>query len=512
VANSLTTIPTPRGRRGPDITRRSSLRPEPSGAAQGDARTIRNALIVLCLGSLVSAVDATVTNVALSTIEHNFHASVASAQWVITAYLLTIAGVIPVSGWASRRFGARRLYVWSLALFGFSSMLCALAGSLQMLVACRLLQGVAGGMLVPLGQLIAAEVAGPKRMGRMVSRIWMFSSLGSMLGPTIGGALVQGLGWRWIFMINVPITLIATTAALYLLPETPSRPAGRLDLSGLVRLSLGVPALVFAMAQAEQTGSLLSPDALVPLLAGILLIADFVRHALHSARPLLDIRLFARPIFSAAVTAIFFVQIAWFGVLVLLPLAFQQLRHASPLTAGLLMAPQGLGIAIGMWLCVRLGDGPLARRLGALGVLVLVVTTTIAASFGSSMPVWPICLTLLCAGLGVGLSWVPATAASYVGLAPDEISDGSPLVSVMMRLGASFGTAIAAIMLQAQLRAGPSRMSYVESAYRTSFHGLAGLALAGALIYIYMCRVVARTPLPADAQRAELAVTAVEYS
>lgn len=470
-------------------------RPEPSAAVRGDARTIRNALIIVCLGAAMSAVDGTVTNVALNTLERELHASVANVQWVISAYLLTVAGVIPVSGWASRRFGARRVYIASLALFGLTSALCALAGSLQMLVACRLLQGAAGGMLIPLGQLIAAEVAGTSHMGKMVSRIWMFSSVGSMIGPSLGGALLQGLGWRWIFMINVPISLIATVAALYLLPQTPSRPAGRLDIGGLLRLSIGMPAIVFGLTQAEQTGSPLSPSALVPLLVGVLLAADFVRHALCSVRPLLDMRLFHRPTFSSSLFAIFFVDIAWFGVLVLLPLSFQQVRHLDPLSAGMLMAPQGLGTAVGMWLCGRLGDGPLARRLGAIGAFVLVLTTMLVAGFGSRAPAVDVCLTLLVAGFGAGVSWVPATAASYRGLARHEISHGSPLVTVTMRLGASFGTAVAAIILQAQLRAQPLGVDHVRAAYHASFQWEAGLALAAALAYIYMCRVITRTPV-----------------
>ncbi len=508
---TTTKLTRPRTRRGHELRRRAHLpRREARAAARGDSRAIRNALIIICLGALMSAVDATVTNVALNTLEHDLHASVASVQWVITAYLLTVAAVIPVSGWASRRFGARQVYVCSLALFGVSSALCAVAGSLQMLVACRLLQGVAGGMLVPLGQLIAAEVAGPSRMGKMISRIWMFSSIGSMLGPTVGGALLQGLGWRWIFMINVPISLVATIAALYLLPHTPSRPAGRLDIAGLLRLSVGVPAVVFALAQAEQTGSLFSPSAVAPLILGVLLVADFVRHALRCPAPLLNVRLFARPTFRSSMVAIFFVDISWFGVLVLLPLAFQQLRHASPLTAGLLMAPQGLGTAIGMWLCGRLGDGPFARRLGAAGALVLVFTTMLVAGFGPTMSGWAVCLTLLCAGFSAGVSWVPATAVGYFGLARDEISHGSPLVTVTMRLGASFGTAIAAIMLQAQLRAGSGRLDHVQTAYRTSFYWEAGLALVAALTYVYMCRVVARTPVRAAADTGEFKLPAVE--
>jgi EmrB/QacA subfamily drug resistance transporter len=475
---------------------------------KGDPKTIRNALMIICLGALMSSVDATVTNIALNTLEHNLHSSVASVQWVMTAYLLTVAGVIPVSGWASRRFGARRVYVTSLAVFGFSSGLCALAGSLQMLVACRLLQGLSGGMLVPIGQLIAAEVAGPSKMGKMVSRIWTFSSIGSMVGPTLGGAILETLGWRWIFMINVPISVIATIAAVYFLPSTPSRPAGKLDIGGLFRLSLGVPAMVFALAQAEQSGSLLSASAVIPMLIGVLLILDFVRHALRSSRPLLDIRLCARPTFRAGLISIFFVDIIWFGVLVLLPLCFQQLLHLSPLAAGMLMAPQGVGTAAGMWYMGRLGDRPLARRLGAFGAFMLIATTMVIAEFGGGMPVWLICLTLLVAGFAAGFAWIPSTAASYIGMKQDEISHGSPLVTVVMRLGASFGTAIAAILLQANIDSGHD----IHAAFRSSFHWEAAFAVVAALIYVWLCRVIKRASRQTDARTAAVspATAAVE--
>jgi MFS family permease len=139
-------------------------------------------LLVLGLGTLMFSVDATVTNVALRTLGHDLHSPVADVQWVITGYLLTLAGVIPVSGWAARRFGARRVYVVALELFAASSALCALAGSLPALAAFRVLQGVAAGLLTPLSQLIAAEVAGPRRVGHMLSRIWMVTALGSILG------------------------------------------------------------------------------------------------------------------------------------------------------------------------------------------------------------------------------------------------------------------------------------------------------------------------------------------
>jgi hypothetical protein len=134
----------------------------------------------------------------------------------------------------------------------------------------------------------------------------------------------------------------------------------------------------------------------------------------------------------------------------------------------------------------------------------LVTTTILVGGFGASLPVWPICLALLCAGFGAGLSWVPATAASYTGLASEEISHGSPLVAVTMRLGASFGTAIAAIILQAQLNAGSAQTNHLQAAYRTSFYWEAGLAMIAALTYLYMCRVVGRTPVTTQTGPSEL--------
>ncbi len=470
-----------------------------SRPAQPDSRTLQLALTIVCLGALMSAIDATVTNVALNTLERDLRTSVADVQWVMTAYLLSVAAVIPVSGWASRRFGARRVYVLALALFGLSSGFCALAGSLTMLVGCRLLQGVAGGMLVPIGQLIAAELGGPSRMGRMISRVWMVSSLGSMIGPTLGGVIIGGLGWRWIFLVNVPVSLLATVAAFYLLPALPARPAGRLDLSGLLRLSVGVPATVFGLAQAQATGNLLALSALLPLGAGVILILDFVRHALRSNHPLLDLRLFARRSFAAGAISVFVFDLAWFGTLVLLPLCFQQLRHATPVTAGLLLAPQGFGTVLGMWAAGRRSDGRRGLLLGSFGGCTFVVTTASLALFDPTTPEAVVCVTLLVAGFAAGLSWVPATAICYERLAPEQLSHASPLVAVTMRLGAAFGTVIAAIILQGELGAGAGQhpMAHTIAAFHSSFRIEALISLVAVLLFAWLCRPVPRSAGPA---------------
>src|ERR1700722_19556385 len=191
--------------------------------------------IVVVLGSIMSILDTTIVNVALQTLHERLHSSLGDIQWVITGYLLSLATVIPLTGWASRRFGARRVYMASLILFTAGSALCGIAGSATMLIVFRVLQGVGGGMIMPVGQMILADVAGPKRMGRVMSVTGVPTMLGPILGPTIGGLILQGASWRWIFYVNVPIGILAIFLAIRILPASGKIAVPpRLDIRGLI--------------------------------------------------------------------------------------------------------------------------------------------------------------------------------------------------------------------------------------------------------------------------------------
>src|SRR5450755_2899529 len=204
---------------------------------------------VVILGMIMSILDTTIVNVALHTLSGDLHSSISQIQWVVTGYLLSLAAVIPVTGWAARRFGAKRVYMTSLVLFTAGSALCAVAGSTTSLVLFRVIQGVGGGMLMPVGQLIMAQVAGPKRMGRVMGIVAMPAMLAPILGPVVGGAILQHLHWSWIFLVNLPIGVIAFILALRILPRTDSGDAGRLDVLGLALLSGASTATVYGLAQ-----------------------------------------------------------------------------------------------------------------------------------------------------------------------------------------------------------------------------------------------------------------------
>src|SRR5256714_4111153 len=203
-----------------------------------DARTLRISMVVL-IGSLMSILDTTIVNVALRTLGHDLHSSISQIQWVVTGYLLSLAAVIPITGWAARRYGAKRVYMTSLVLFTAGSALCAVAASTTTLVLFRVLQGVGGGMIMPVGQLIMAQVAGPRRMGRVMGVVSMPAMLAPILGPVVGGLILQNLHWSWIFLVNVPIGAVALALGWRLLPDTDSGAAGPLDLVGVALLPAG---------------------------------------------------------------------------------------------------------------------------------------------------------------------------------------------------------------------------------------------------------------------------------
>jgi EmrB/QacA subfamily drug resistance transporter len=217
-------------------------------------------VVVILLGAMMSVLDTTVVNVALHDLSRDLHASLASIQWVVTGYLLSLAAVIPITGWAVRRFSARRLYLIALVVFTLGSALCALATTSGELIAFRVVQGIGGGMLFPIGQMILVKASGPRNLPRVMSFVGVPLVIAPIFGPTLGGLLLQSVGWQWIFMINVPIGIAALALALRMLPHDAggTAAAGRLDVLGLVLAASGTVAITYGLSEGEVAGSLLS--------------------------------------------------------------------------------------------------------------------------------------------------------------------------------------------------------------------------------------------------------------
>jgi EmrB/QacA subfamily drug resistance transporter len=453
---------------------------------------------VVIVGSIMSILDTTIVNVALQTLGRELHATISQIQWVVTGYLLSLAAVIPITGWAARRFGAKRVYIVSLVLFTAGSALCGFATSSTQLILFRVIQGVGGGMILPIGQLMMAEAAGPKRMGRVMSIVAVPAMLAPILGPTLGGLILDNVSWRWIFFVNVPIGAIAVIAALRILPTVRPAPTSRLDIRGLLLMATGLPLLTYGLAEIGVTGSFTAAKVLIPILASIFLISAFVLHALHVPNPLLNLRLYRRPTFSSASFAMFCLGAALFGGMILLPLYWQGIRHESVLDTGLLTAPQGLGMALVMPLAGRLtdrwGGGPFAL----FGVIVTTLATVPFGLIGTNTSIVGLSVAMLIRGMGIGFAFMPAMAAAFASLERSELSDATPQMNVLQRVGGSIGTAVLAVVLQRSL-AGTHTLAGAAAGYGTAFWASAGLtALA-----IIPCIILVRTERAARAAKPE---------
>jgi EmrB/QacA subfamily drug resistance transporter len=477
----------------------------PAASDRIEAHVWRIAGVVI-LGMVMSILDTTIVNVALRTMGHDLHSTIAQIQWVVTGYLLSLAAVIPLTGWAARRYGAKRVYMTSLVLFTAGSALCAVAASTTTLVLFRVLQGVGGGMIMPVGQLIMAQVAGPKRMGRVMGIVAMPAMLAPILGPVVGGTILQYLHWSWIFLVNLPIGVAAFILAWRTLPHTDSGHAGRLDVVGLGLLSTASTALVYGLSELATNSSLTAPLVVWPVVVGVVLAGVFCWHALRVEHPLLDVRLYANRVFGAASLTTFGLGAALFGAMILVPYYYQEVRHESVIATGLLTGPQGIGMLLVMPLAGRLSDRFGGGRVALGGVLILCLATVPLAFIGTGTSVLYISLVLVLRGVGIGFSFMPAMTAAFASLRPEQLSDATPQLNVLQRIGGAIGTAVLAVVLQRASGHAPS-LGKLAGAYDTAFWWSLGIAM----LSLIPCLILLRAEDPRarhsrDAANAEAAV------
>jgi EmrB/QacA subfamily drug resistance transporter len=409
---------------------------------------------VVIVGVIMSVLDLTIVNVALETLSRELHSGLDTIQWVSTAYLLAVAIVIPLTGWATEHWGSKRVWMTCVFLFGVGSALCGLAWSAESLIFFRVLQGIGGGMIMPVGMSVMAQTAGPKRIGRVMSVVGVPMLLGPIFGPVLGGFIVDNASWRWIFYVNVPVAVLALALARRFLHADHGRAdAGRLDWRGLLLLSPGLALIVFGLSESESHGGFSHPIVVGPVLAGLVLTAGFVVHALHATRPLIDVTLFRKPAFAAAAATTTLLGGALFGAMIILPLYYQVDRGEPALTAGLLMAPQGLGAAMAMPLAGRLTDRLGGGRVAIVGLIVLTLATIPYAFISAETSYALLAGLLVIRGIGLGSTMMPTMAAAYAALTPAQVPRATSALNVTRQIGGSLGTAILAVLLQHEIRA-----------------------------------------------------------
>jgi EmrB/QacA subfamily drug resistance transporter len=439
---------------------------------------------VVVFGAVMGMLDTSLVNIGLRRIGDKLHAQLDTVQWVASGYLLALAVALPMCSWLARRVGAGRLWVGALVAFTIASGLCALAVDTTALIALRVLQGLAAGFLIPAGQTLLGQTAGPKQMGRVMSVVGIAVVGAPAVGPTIGGLMLAHLSWQWLFLINIPLGLAALVLGLRVLPLGPGATQGPLDVRGLVFAAAGVYAVVYGLGNIAAVGSVTALSVWLPVVLGLLGLVVFVRGSLRKTQPLLDIRMFSNRVFAAANSAGFFAGAAMFGAMVLLPLYFQVLHGDGLVRTGLLLIGFGLGGVITFPVGGRLSDrvgGGIVAMVGNFGA----AATTLPFAFldGHANAVLVQALLFL-RGVATALSGVPLTSAAYAAVRRDQVPDAAAFVNILQRVGGALGVAVIAIILS---RAAATGLGPTAS-YRTAFAATAGLSVIAAAAAALLAR------------------------
>jgi EmrB/QacA subfamily drug resistance transporter len=375
-------------------------------------------------------------------------ASLADAQWLSSAYVIAFAAALPLSAWLSRRVGAGRLWLFALAGFVIASALCAAASDLPVLIALRIVQGLTGAMLVPTGQTIIGQAAGPQRMGRVLNITKIVAVLAPAIGPALGGLIVSDLSWHWLFLVNVPVGVLAIVLGLRLVPRGTPDHDRTFDLPGFALIASGLPLTLYGITTISRAGALADPAALGTLIPGIVALALFIWRSLAVAHPLLDLRLFTNRIYTAATASVFFTAASLLGVLILLPLYYQLLRGQSVIDTGLLMIAIGAGTAISMPL-----GGTLTDRIGggliSVAGLALTAASVLPMAFLPADTVFPVLLILQAVtGFGLGLAAMPALSVAYKTVPHNRLPDATAEANIIRQVGGSTGVALLVVLLE----------------------------------------------------------------
>jgi len=367
---------------------------------------------------------------------------------------------------------------------------------------------VGGGMIMPAVMTILTTKAGPQRMGRVMGILGMPMLLAPMLGPILGGWLVDDVSWRWIFYVNVPIGAVALALALRVLPRDRPQPSHRLDALGLALLSPGLAATVYGLSETASNGGIGSVRAWLPIVVGLVLVAAFARHALRTPHALIDLRLFTnRTVAASALTSVLF-GAAFFGAMLLLPLYYQILRGTSALDAGLLLAPQGLGAMVTMAIGGRATDRTGAGRIVLVGLALTVLGTAAFTQVGPNTSEWLLGAALFVRGMGMGATMMPAMSAAFQTLTPAAVARATTALNIVQRVGGSIGIAVLAVVLQHEITTRPHTPAAVGTAFGHTFWWalvLTALAFAPALMLPRKAPTRREDPTTSDEEAVALA-------
>lgn len=435
--------------------------------------------VVFVLAMFMSIMDIAIVNVALPSIGRDLDVGPTSVDAVSIGYLVSLAVVIPASGWAGDRFGARRTLLTAVVVFTIASALCGLAQTFGQLVGFRVLQGIGGGMLAPVGMSMLYRTFPPSERVRVASLLTVPTAFAPAIGPVLGGVLVDGLDWRWVFLVNLPVGAFALAYGLVFLSDTELPPAGRFDVPGFLLSGAGFAALMYGVSEGAGKGWSSGP-ILSALIVGTVLLIALVLTQLRTAEPLLNLRLYGGRLFRSASLAVFLAVAAFLGMLYLTALYFQNGLGLSALNSGLSTAPEAIGVMCGAQVASRVlyrRFGP--RRLMAGGLSAVAVLLLLMTQMDGGADLWATRGIMFLLGFAMAHNFVASQAAGFAQVSSADTGRASSMFNATRQLGSAVGVAVLTTVLTA---AGVADAEPGDvHAYHVAFAVAAGLALLAAL-------------------------------
>ncbi|HZU70364.1 MAG TPA: MDR family MFS transporter [Ktedonobacteraceae bacterium] len=440
--------------------------------------------IIFVAAMFMSIMDSTIVNVALPSLSRDFHAPGTSIDAVVVGYLVSLAIIIPASGWLGDRLGTKRIFLTALALFTVSSALCGLATSLPMLVGFRLLQGMGGGAMTPVGTAILYRTFPPEERVQ-VSRILNIPTVfAPATGPVLGGLLIVNFSWRWVFYVNVPIGILAFLFGILFLQEYRGQDTKSFDLYGFLLAGIGLALFMYALSEGPNY-SWTSPAIMGTGIIGLICLIIFIPLELRSTHPILDLRLFRNRAFRTCNLVSLFSTAGFLGLLFAAPLFLQQGRGVSALTSGLTTFPEAVGVLISTQIVTRLYPDVGPRRLIAIGLTGVAIVMGLMSLIGQDTTLWLMRALIFLTGAGMAFSFTSVQAAAFATISTSETGQASALFNAQRQIGASLGVALLSTVISVvgitQLSASGTIVPNLTS-YHAAFIAAAMLAFIGACI------------------------------
>ena len=397
-------------------------------------------ILIALIGGFMSILDSSIVNVAISTMMEVFNTTASQIEWVVTVYMLALGVVIPFSGWAGDKFGYKKLYIFALIMFTFGSLLCTISWSVNTLIVARVIQALGGGLLMPTMMTMVKKIVPEGSFGTAMGIVGVALLIAPALGPTIGGYLVEYIGWKWIFTINIPIGIIGILLSFFFLPEFEKLKVNKLDLGGAITAVIMLFSLLLTLSKGSDWGWT-SQTTLLLLLVSLISFLLFLTFELRLKNPLLNLRIFRHRNFTAANLTTLITTVGLFSGIFFVPLFLQTIKGLGALDTGLIMLPGALVSGLLMPVIGKLYDKTGPKPLAIFGIISLACTTYLLHSIDVTTSNSTIIYWMILRGISMSFAAVSAQAASLDSVTNTEVGDASAISNIVSRVSGSLGIA-----------------------------------------------------------------------